>query len=153
MPYTNPDQTPEYLISGMDSGGFLIANSTEAITGDVYAKELTFSNGGVLSDCTISSGGTITMGSLAVISGANQTIAIYDGGSMMLLSGATLRNFELQSGGYVSGSYTAKLVNGTIYSGGRVGFRGNLMQNVTIPTLQSSTVSTSSSKGWRTFRA
>ena len=85
MPYTNPDGSPEYLIDGVESGGFLVANSTEAITGDVYAQKLTLSGAGVVfSDCTISSGGTITMGSLAVISGANQTIGIYNGGSMML---------------------------------------------------------------------
>ena len=73
MPYTNPDGTAAYLIDGVESGGFLIANSTEAITGDVYAKELTLSGAEVVfSDCTISSGGSIVMGTSTTISGVNQ---------------------------------------------------------------------------------
>ena len=133
MPYTNPDQTPAYLIDGMDSGGMLIANSTEAITGDVYAQQLTFSgSGGVLSDCTISAGGTITMGTSTTISGVNQTIKIYNGGSMMLSSGASLRNFELYDGAFVSGKGATKLVSGTVGSGASVMYNGNSLYGVTI---------------------
>ena len=105
MPYTNPDGTAVYINdAGIDSGGFIVANST-AETGDVYAQKLTFSgSGGVLSDCTISSGGSIVMGLYTTLSGANQTIGIYSGGSLYLSKSTKLQNFELHSGGYISAS-------------------------------------------------
>ena len=80
----------------------------------------------------ISSGGSIVMGLYTTISGANQTIGIHDGGSMMLSSGAFLRNFEVYEGGFVSGKAGAKVVSGTIYSGGSVKTSGNSMFGVTI---------------------
>ena len=121
MPYTNPDGTAAYLIDGMNSGGMLIAKSTTAITDDIYAQKLTFSgSGGVLSDCTISAGGSIVMGTSSIISGINQTINVYTGGSMMLSSGATLRNFEIQSNGIVYGRNSVKILSGAVQSGGKI---------------------------------
>ena len=134
MPYTNPDGTAEYLIDGVTSGGFLIANSTEAITDDIYAQKLTFSgaSGAVLSNCTISAGGSVVMGTKTVLSGIGQRVEVYSGGSIMLSSGAKLKNFELYDGGFVSGAGTTWVQSGIVHSGGRIRYTGELLHSVTL---------------------
>ena len=64
MAYTNPDGTAVYINdAGIDSGGFVVANSTAA-TGDVYAQDLTLlGSGATFSNCTVSSGGVLSLGS------------------------------------------------------------------------------------------
>ena len=62
MPYTNPDGTAKYINdAGIDSGGFLVAVSTGAMT-NVYAQDLTLlGNGAKFSNCTVSSGGVLSI--------------------------------------------------------------------------------------------
>ena len=144
MPYTNPDGTAVYINdAGIASGGFVVANSTAATTDDFYAQDLTLLGSGVtFSECTVSSGGVLSIGSGATLSGAT----MFAGGSMELnVSGGalvTLKDFEL-SGGVLSANSTFSMIGGTIYSGAKVYasnyhpsdnayYAGGTLSNVTI---------------------
>ena len=121
MPYTNPDGTAKYINdAGIDSGGFLVAVSTGAMTG-VYAQDLTLlGKGAKFSNCTVGSGGVLSMGSGTTLSGTT----MYAGGSMQLdttaAAMAQLVDCEL-SGGRVTVTANNYVVSGgTVHSGAEI---------------------------------
>ncbi|MBP5532241.1 MAG: hypothetical protein J6Y54_09480, partial [Lentisphaeria bacterium] len=117
MPYTNPDGTAKYINNfGINSGGFLVAVSTGAMT-DVYAQDLTLlGSGAKFSNCTVSSGGVLSMGSGTTLS----KTTMYAGGSMAALATAKLLDCRI-SGGKVTVAENNYIVSGgTSYSGAEI---------------------------------
>ena len=142
MPYTNPSGEAVYInYFGIASGGFVVDDLSKTGHEEAYAQDLTLLGSKVtFSNCIVSSGGVLSIGSGATLSGAT----MYAGGSMELnsLGGArvTLTDFEL-SGGVLSGYSGVNIYNGTIYSGAKVlvsskvgasTYGGGALSNVTI---------------------
>ena len=119
MAYTNPDGTAVYINdAGIDSGGFVVAVADD--TTNAYAQDLTLlGSGATFSNCTVSSGGVLSLGSGATLSGG----VMYAGGSMQInassRTAATVRDFEF-SGGTISGYRYFTVDGGTLYSGARL---------------------------------